>query len=174
VSSARFAYYDRRVSCPTRPVLPHRGLLFGFASSGDVRRLEKVPTGLDIPKAPPADVARATLDGVERGEEEIFPDPMSRLLADGWRAGVAKELERQNATMVLAEWRITRTLRSAPAGLQPFRAPTLGMSGPAHDPKRGRGPDRPPYARTLPLTTRAAGCPTRADVKRFLRNRGGV
>ena len=58
---------------------------------------------LDIPKTPPEDVARATLDGVERGQEEIFPDPMSQLLADGWRAGVAKELERQNAAMVPAE-----------------------------------------------------------------------
>jgi NAD(P)-dependent dehydrogenase (short-subunit alcohol dehydrogenase family) len=57
---------------------------------------------LDIPKTPAADVARATLDGVERGEEEIFPDPMSQLLADGWRGGVAKELERQNAAMVRA------------------------------------------------------------------------
>ena len=56
--------------------------------------------GLDIPKTSPEDVARATLDGVERGEEEIFPDPMSQLLADGWRGGVAKELERQNAAMV--------------------------------------------------------------------------
>jgi NAD(P)-dependent dehydrogenase (short-subunit alcohol dehydrogenase family) len=55
---------------------------------------------LDIPKTPPEDVARATLDGVERGEEEIFPDPMSQSLADGWRAGVSKELERQNAAMV--------------------------------------------------------------------------
>ena len=58
---------------------------------------------LDIPKTPPEDVARATLDGVERGEEEIFPDPMSQSLADGWRAGVAKEFERQNAAMVRAE-----------------------------------------------------------------------
>jgi NAD(P)-dependent dehydrogenase (short-subunit alcohol dehydrogenase family) len=58
---------------------------------------------LEIPKTPPEDVARATLDGVERGEEEIFPDPMSQSLADSWRAGVAKELERQNATMVQAE-----------------------------------------------------------------------
>jgi NAD(P)-dependent dehydrogenase (short-subunit alcohol dehydrogenase family) len=58
---------------------------------------------LDIPKTPPEDVARATLDGVERGEEEIFPDPMSQLLADGWRAGVAKDLERQNAAMVQVE-----------------------------------------------------------------------
>jgi NAD(P)-dependent dehydrogenase (short-subunit alcohol dehydrogenase family) len=58
---------------------------------------------LDIPKTPPEHVARATLDGVERGEEEIFPDPMSQLLADGWRAGVAKDLERQNAAMVQAK-----------------------------------------------------------------------
>jgi NAD(P)-dependent dehydrogenase (short-subunit alcohol dehydrogenase family) len=59
--------------------------------------------GLDIPKTPAEDVARATLDGIERDEEEIFPDPMSQLLADGWRAGVAKGLERQNAAMVQAE-----------------------------------------------------------------------
>jgi NAD(P)-dependent dehydrogenase (short-subunit alcohol dehydrogenase family) len=58
---------------------------------------------LEIPKTPPEDVARATLDGVERGEEEIFPDPLSQSLADGWRAGVAKDLERQNAAMVQAE-----------------------------------------------------------------------
>jgi len=58
---------------------------------------------LDIPKTPPEDVARATLDGVERGDEDIFPDPMSQLLADGWRAGAAKVLERQNAALVTAE-----------------------------------------------------------------------
>ncbi len=57
---------------------------------------------LEIPKSPPEDVARATLDGVERGEEEIFPDPMSQSLADAWRAGVAKEFERQNAALVAA------------------------------------------------------------------------
>ena len=58
---------------------------------------------LEIPKTPPEEVARATLDGMERGDEEIFPDPMSQLLADGWRAGVAKALERQNAALVTAE-----------------------------------------------------------------------
>ena len=57
---------------------------------------------LDIPKTPAEDVARAILDGVERGEEEIFPDPMSQMVAGGWRAGVAKQLERQNARMVQA------------------------------------------------------------------------
>ena len=58
---------------------------------------------LDVPKTPAADVARATLDGVERGEEEIFPDPMSRSIQDAWRAGVAKTIERQNAALVSAE-----------------------------------------------------------------------
>jgi NAD(P)-dependent dehydrogenase (short-subunit alcohol dehydrogenase family) len=57
---------------------------------------------LDIPKAPAEDVAKAALDGVEQSEEEIFPDPMSQMLADGWRAGVTKELERQNAALVQA------------------------------------------------------------------------
>jgi NAD(P)-dependent dehydrogenase (short-subunit alcohol dehydrogenase family) len=58
---------------------------------------------LDIPKTMPEDVARATLDGIERGEEDIFPDPLSQQLADGWRAGVVKQLERQNAAMVQSE-----------------------------------------------------------------------
>jgi NAD(P)-dependent dehydrogenase (short-subunit alcohol dehydrogenase family) len=55
---------------------------------------------LDIPKTSPGAVARATFDALARGDEEIFPDPMSQSLADGWRAGVAKALERQNAAML--------------------------------------------------------------------------
>jgi NAD(P)-dependent dehydrogenase (short-subunit alcohol dehydrogenase family) len=58
---------------------------------------------LDIPKTPPQEVARAVLDGVEQGDEDIFPDPMSQRLAEGWRLGVAKTLERQNAALVMAE-----------------------------------------------------------------------
>lgn len=57
---------------------------------------------LDIPKASPESVARAIFDGVEKGEEEIFPDPMSESLAESWRSGAVKELERQNATLVAA------------------------------------------------------------------------
>jgi NAD(P)-dependent dehydrogenase (short-subunit alcohol dehydrogenase family) len=56
--------------------------------------------GLEIPKTAPAIVARGILDGVERGDEEIFPDPMSATLAAGWYAGGAKALERQNAALV--------------------------------------------------------------------------
>jgi NAD(P)-dependent dehydrogenase (short-subunit alcohol dehydrogenase family) len=58
--------------------------------------------GFEIPKATPASVARAIFDAVEAGEEEIFPDPMSAAIADGWRSGVAKELERQNAAFAPA------------------------------------------------------------------------
>jgi NAD(P)-dependent dehydrogenase (short-subunit alcohol dehydrogenase family) len=58
---------------------------------------------LNIPKTAAEVVARAILDGVERGEEEIFPDPMSQMLAAGWRVGVAKQLERQNAELVRAD-----------------------------------------------------------------------
>jgi len=53
--------------------------------------------GVDIPKAAPESVARAILDAVERGEEEIFPDPASAPLAAGWGESAAKLLERQLA-----------------------------------------------------------------------------
>jgi hypothetical protein len=59
--------------------------------------------GLEIPKTAPAVVARGVLDGVERGEEEIFPDPMSASLAACWSAGDIKALERQNAALVQPE-----------------------------------------------------------------------
>jgi len=58
---------------------------------------------LDIPKASPESVARAILDGVQNGEEDIFPDPMSQSMAEGWRNGVAKALERQFAALLDAQ-----------------------------------------------------------------------
>ncbi len=58
---------------------------------------------LPIPKTPPESVARAVFDGVENEEEEIFPDPLSEMLAESWRTGAAKELERQNAALVQPE-----------------------------------------------------------------------
>jgi NAD(P)-dependent dehydrogenase (short-subunit alcohol dehydrogenase family) len=57
---------------------------------------------LDIPKAAPDSVARAIFDGVEKGEEDIFPDPLSESIAERWRGGVAKTLERQNAALLEA------------------------------------------------------------------------
>jgi NAD(P)-dependent dehydrogenase (short-subunit alcohol dehydrogenase family) len=58
---------------------------------------------LEIPKTPPDDVARAIFDGLGAGEDDIFPDPMSASLAESWRTGAAKVLERQNAALVARE-----------------------------------------------------------------------
>jgi NAD(P)-dependent dehydrogenase (short-subunit alcohol dehydrogenase family) len=58
--------------------------------------------GLDIPKASPRSVAEAIFDGVEAGEEDIFPDPMSASIAEDWRGGAAKALERESAALAQA------------------------------------------------------------------------
>lgn len=51
-------------------------------------------------KASPEAVAVAIFDGAERGEEEIFPDPLSQSFAEGWRNGGAKALEEKSAAFV--------------------------------------------------------------------------
>jgi NAD(P)-dependent dehydrogenase (short-subunit alcohol dehydrogenase family) len=56
--------------------------------------------GFNIPKAAPASAARGIFDGLEQGDQEIFPDPASQSVAEGWRAGMAKALEREFAAFV--------------------------------------------------------------------------
>jgi NAD(P)-dependent dehydrogenase (short-subunit alcohol dehydrogenase family) len=56
--------------------------------------------GFEIPKASPESVAAGIFDGLENGEEDIFPDPASQSIAEGWRTGVAKAFERQYAGFV--------------------------------------------------------------------------
>jgi len=56
--------------------------------------------GFEIPKASPDSVAQGIFDGLEIEEEDIFPDSMSKSIADGWRNGVAKVFERQYAGIV--------------------------------------------------------------------------
>jgi NAD(P)-dependent dehydrogenase (short-subunit alcohol dehydrogenase family) len=51
--------------------------------------------GFEIPKATPAAAAQGIFDGLEKDEEEIFPDPVSQSIADGWRNGTLKALERE-------------------------------------------------------------------------------
>jgi NAD(P)-dependent dehydrogenase (short-subunit alcohol dehydrogenase family) len=58
---------------------------------------------LEIPKASPESVARAILDGLQAGEEEIFPDPVAAAFADGWRESAVKALEREFAAFVPAD-----------------------------------------------------------------------
>jgi NAD(P)-dependent dehydrogenase (short-subunit alcohol dehydrogenase family) len=59
--------------------------------------------GFEIPKASAESVARAILDGVENGDDDIFPDPTSESLAESWRGGAVKAFERENAAFVATE-----------------------------------------------------------------------
>jgi short-subunit dehydrogenase len=81
-----------------RALLAGRGVSVHAVMSGPVDT--DMNRGFDIPKASPESVARAIFDGFENGEEEIFPDPMSDSLAEGWRSGVVKAFERQNAALL--------------------------------------------------------------------------
>jgi NAD(P)-dependent dehydrogenase (short-subunit alcohol dehydrogenase family) len=56
--------------------------------------------GFEIPKASPASAAVGIFDGLEKGEDDIFPDPASLSIAEGWRTGAVKALERQFAAFV--------------------------------------------------------------------------
>ena len=58
---------------------------------------------LDLPKTSAESVAQAIIDGIERGDEEIFPDPMSAAIADDWSGGVVKALEHQFASYIDAD-----------------------------------------------------------------------
>jgi NAD(P)-dependent dehydrogenase (short-subunit alcohol dehydrogenase family) len=84
-----------------RALLVGRGVKVHAVLTGPVDT--DMSRGLDIPKASPASVARAIFDGVEKGEEDIFPDPMSASMAESWRSGAVKALERQYAALVTAQ-----------------------------------------------------------------------
>ena len=81
-----------------RVLLAARGVRVHAVLTGPVDT--DMTRGLDIPKAAPESVARAIFDGVEQGQEEIFPDAMSQSLAQSWRGGPAKALERQYAALL--------------------------------------------------------------------------
>jgi NAD(P)-dependent dehydrogenase (short-subunit alcohol dehydrogenase family) len=81
-----------------RILLARRGVRVHSVLSGPVDT--DMVRDLDIPKSSPESDARAIFDGIDDGEEDIFPDPFSQALAEGWRTGVAKALERQNAALL--------------------------------------------------------------------------
>jgi len=81
-----------------RALLAGRGVTVHAVLAGPVDT--DMSRALDIPKASPESVARAILDGVQNGEEDIFPDPMAASMAESWRTGAAKALERQFAALV--------------------------------------------------------------------------
>jgi NAD(P)-dependent dehydrogenase (short-subunit alcohol dehydrogenase family) len=81
-----------------------RALLAGHGVTVHAVLLGPIDTDMardfDIPKASPESAAQGILDGLENGEEDIFPDPTSRSAEAGWRKGVAKVLEREFAAFV--------------------------------------------------------------------------
>jgi NAD(P)-dependent dehydrogenase (short-subunit alcohol dehydrogenase family) len=81
-----------------RALLAGRGVRVHAALLGPVDT--DMSRGYDVPKASPESVAQAIFDGVEKGEEDIFPDPMAESMAESWRSGAAKALERENAALV--------------------------------------------------------------------------
>ena len=58
---------------------------------------------LELPKASAESVALAICDGLQNGDEDIFPDSMSQSIAEAWRTGVVKALERQFTAFVLQD-----------------------------------------------------------------------
>jgi NAD(P)-dependent dehydrogenase (short-subunit alcohol dehydrogenase family) len=84
-----------------RALLAGRGVRVHAALTGPVDT--DMTRGFDIPKASPESVARAIFDGVENGEDDIFPDSYSASIADSWRNGAIKAMERENAAFVAAE-----------------------------------------------------------------------
>ncbi|MFF1767888.1 SDR family NAD(P)-dependent oxidoreductase [Streptomyces sp. NPDC058249] len=83
-----------------RALLAERGVGVHAVLTGPVDT--DMSRGIDAPKASAESVARAIFDGVEKDEEDIFPDPLSESLAEGWRGGVAKALELQLADLSAA------------------------------------------------------------------------
>jgi len=81
-----------------RVLLAARGVRVHAVMAGIIDT--EMSRGVDAPKSSPQSVARSILDGVEEGEEDIFPDPMSASIAESWRSGAAKALERQFAALV--------------------------------------------------------------------------
>jgi NAD(P)-dependent dehydrogenase (short-subunit alcohol dehydrogenase family) len=84
-----------------RALLAGRGVRVHAVLTGPVDT--DMNRGLDIPKASVESVARAIFDGVQNGEEDIFPDPMSQSVAESWRSGAAKAFERQLSALLDAE-----------------------------------------------------------------------
>jgi NAD(P)-dependent dehydrogenase (short-subunit alcohol dehydrogenase family) len=84
-----------------RALLAGRGVTVHAVLAGPVDT--DMSRDLDIPKASPESVARAILDGVQNGEEDIFPDPMAASMAESWRTGAAKALEWQFAALLDAQ-----------------------------------------------------------------------
>ena len=80
-----------------RALLAGRGVSVHAVLTGIVDT--EMSAAVDVPKPSPEFVAHGIIDGVEKNEEDIFPDPMAETLTESWRGGAVKALERQNAAL---------------------------------------------------------------------------
>jgi NAD(P)-dependent dehydrogenase (short-subunit alcohol dehydrogenase family) len=85
-----------------RTLLAGRGVSVHAVLTGVVET--DMSQALRVPKPSAESVAQGILDGLEKGEEEIFPDPATEPLAEGWRTGAVKALERENAALAEMMW----------------------------------------------------------------------
>jgi len=81
-----------------RPLLAPRGISVHAVLVGPTDT--EMSRGFEVPKVSPQYTAAAIFDGVEAGDEEIFPHPMLDAVARSWRTGEIKSLERQFASFV--------------------------------------------------------------------------
>jgi NAD(P)-dependent dehydrogenase (short-subunit alcohol dehydrogenase family) len=81
-----------------RPLLAARGVSVHAVLVGPTDT--EMSRGFEVPKVSAQYAAAAILDGVQAGEEEIFPHPMLDAVALSWSGGEIKSLERQFASFV--------------------------------------------------------------------------
>ena len=79
--------------------LADQGLTVHAVLPGPVDTEMNADLNIPLPMAAAESVAAAILDGVEAGDDDIFPDPVSAEVAEGWRNSVVKALEGQFATL---------------------------------------------------------------------------
>ncbi len=84
-----------------RALLAERGVSVHAVLAGPVDT--EMSRDLEVAKASPASVAQGIFDGVAKGEQDIFPDPMSASMAESWRGGAVKAVELQFAMLVAAQ-----------------------------------------------------------------------
>lgn len=93
-SASKAAAYS--VTQALRPALRARNVELLAALPGPIDT--DMVRALAMPKASPADTARGVLEGIARGDEEIFPDPMARHVGALWSRS-PKEAERALAAL---------------------------------------------------------------------------
>ena len=89
------------LSLSLRAILKERGIKVHCVLAGPVDT--DMSREFDVPKASPNLVAQSIFAGMDKGEEDIFPDAMSAAIAESWHSGAIKELERKFGALLVAQ-----------------------------------------------------------------------